>query len=59
MTIKPGHVREEFITLARKTDRSPDEERRLVELKHEMADRLMALPATEIYNAKVAQASAV
>ena len=59
VTIKPGHVREEFITLARKTDRSPDEERQLVELKHEMADRLMALPATEIYNAKVAQASAV
>lgn len=58
VTIKPGHVREEFITLARKTDRSPDEERRLVELKHEMADRLMALPATEIYNAQVARGSA-
>jgi hypothetical protein len=50
LRIRAGHVRDEFIALARKTDRTPDEERRLTELKQEMADRLLALPATEIYD---------
>jgi hypothetical protein len=49
LRIREGHVRDEFIALARKTDRTPDEEQRLTELKQEMADRLLALPATEIY----------
>ncbi len=59
VTIKPGHVRDEFITLARKDGRTPDEEGRLAELKQEMADRLMSLPATEIYDARVIKSSPV
>jgi hypothetical protein len=47
--IKPGHVREDFIALGRKPDRTPDEEAHLVLLKKEMTERLLALPASEIY----------
>lgn len=53
VTIRPGHVREEFIALARKADRTEQDERRLAELKQEMADRLMKLPAAELYDAVV------
>lgn len=52
-TIKPGHVRPEFITLARKANRTEADEVRLAELKQEMADRLMAQPATDIYQTRV------
>lgn len=51
MSIKPGHVHEEFILLAGKVVRTEAEEARLVILKNEMADRLMKLPADEIYTA--------
>lgn len=47
--IRDGHVRDEFIALGKKPDRSPAEEARLMELKHEMAERLLATPADEIY----------
>ncbi|QRM33024.1 hypothetical protein [Microvirga sp. VF16] len=47
--IKPGHVREDFIALGQKADRTPDEEAHLVLLKNEMTQRLLALPASEIY----------
>ncbi len=49
LQLRDGHVREEFITLGRKADRTPAEEERLAWLKQEMADRLLALPAEEIY----------
>jgi hypothetical protein len=49
--IKPGHVREEFVTLGAKPDRTPAEEERLEWLKSEMAERLLALPAGDIYEA--------
>lgn len=48
--IREGFVVEEFIDLARRTDRTPDGERRLSVLKQEMADRLMARPAVEVYD---------
>lgn len=48
-TIKPGHVREEFVALGAKKDKSPGEVARHEELKREMAERLLPLPATEIY----------
>lgn len=48
--IREGFVVEEFIDLARRTDRTPDDERRLSVLKQEMADRLMARPAIEVYD---------
>lgn len=50
LRIREGIVRDEFIALGRKTDRTPEEDARLAELKQEMADRLLALPATEIYD---------
>lgn len=57
ITIRPGHVREEFIRLAGMAVRSEAEEARLVVLKNEMADRLMRLPAAEIYDASLDGAS--
>ena len=50
LAIRSGHVREEFIRLGMQPLRSAAEDARLEELKLEMADRLMALPATEIYD---------
>lgn len=50
VAIRPGHVREEFVRLGQTTDRSPALESRLKELKQEMADRLLPLPATAIYD---------
>lgn len=55
VTIRPGHVRPEFIVLARKQDRTPAEEVTLAAMKREMGDRLLALAAEEIYDAKVNQ----
>jgi len=51
--IKPGHVREEFVTLGAKKDKSPDELARHEELKSEMANRLLPLPAGDIYEARL------
>lgn len=51
VTIREGHVRQEFLDLGRKPGRSAAEEEHLTGLKKEMADRLMALPATAIYDA--------
>lgn len=53
ITIRPGHVRPEFIQLARKKDRSPEEEVILAEMKLEMGERLLVQPAEDIYNATV------
>ena len=50
---RPGHVRPEFIQLARKKDRSPEEEIILAEMKLEMGERLLVQPAEDIYNATV------
>lgn len=49
---KPGLVRPEFIDILRKkaaTGLNEAEESRLVELKQEMAGRLVAMPAEDIY----------
>lgn len=48
--IRQGLVVDEFVVLAQKDDRTPEEERRLTVLKQEMADRLMARPASEVYD---------
>lgn len=53
VTIRPGHVRPEFIVLARKQGRTAEEEVILAEMKREMGDRLVPLPAEEVYDAKV------
>ena len=41
---------DEFIALSRKEGRSADEDRHLAVLKQEMADRLLAKPAAEVYD---------
>lgn len=53
VTIRPGHVRPEFITLARKQGRSAEDEVILAAMKREMGDRLLPLDAAEVYDAKV------
>lgn len=49
LRLRPGHVSEEFIELARKPALSADEDERLRWLKLEMTDRLLNLGATEVY----------
>ncbi|MER2534147.1 MAG: hypothetical protein ABTQ31_03180 [Rhizobiaceae bacterium] len=49
LQIAEGIVRDEFITLGKKPNRSEAEEARLTVLKQDMADRVLALPAQEVY----------
>ena len=49
LQIRDGHVREEFILLGRKADRTPEEDERLAVLKQEMADRLLATRPSDVY----------
>ncbi|MFV0244418.1 MAG: hypothetical protein ACK5IB_05285 [Qingshengfaniella sp.] len=49
LVVRDGIVRQEFLTLAAKPDRSADEEIHLAWLKQEMADRIMALHASAVY----------
>ena len=51
LALREGFVTEEFIDLARTQNRSAEQERRLDTLKLEMADRVMARPAAEVYDA--------
>jgi hypothetical protein len=44
-----GYVTEEFIELAREPHRNDEQERRLDVLKREMAGRVMAAPAAQVY----------
>ncbi len=50
--IRPGHVREEFVRLGAVQGRDAAQEARLAELKAEMAERLLPLPAAEVYAVK-------
>ena len=54
LLIREGFVVDEFIDLARKEGRTAEEGARLTVLKQEMADRLFARPAEEVYDATVA-----
>jgi len=49
LAVREGFVTDEFITLARKQQRTPDEEALLDRLKLEMADRVMAHRAADVY----------
>ena len=51
LALREGFVTDEFIDLARTPERTADEERRLDALKREMAERVMARPAHEVYDA--------
>jgi hypothetical protein len=50
LLLREGLVREEFIDLSRKHDRTTEEDDRLTVLKQEMADRLLAVPGTDVYD---------
>lgn len=52
LTLRPGLVLDEFIDLATRGAANPAEEERLAFLKQDMADRLMGLPAPEVYDAE-------
>jgi hypothetical protein len=54
LVVREGFVTDEFIALAREQPRSATDERRLDVLKREMADRVMARPAIEVYDASTA-----
>lgn len=51
LALREGFVTDEFLALARSEQRTADHERRLDALKLEMAERVMARPAGEVYDA--------
>ncbi|HSH59806.1 MAG TPA: hypothetical protein VK988_09245 [Acidimicrobiales bacterium] len=51
LTLRPGFASEELVQLARLDSHTPAQEERFTWLKHDMASRLMALPAEEVYDA--------
>jgi hypothetical protein len=53
LIVREGFVADEFIDLARIEHRDADQERRLDALKREMADRVLAHAASEVYDAEV------
>ena len=56
VTIRPGHVLPEFVSLGAMKERSTAQDARLEHLKHEMAQRLLPLRAYEIYQTRRLQA---
>lgn len=50
LRIREGIVRDEFIQLGKKPDRTAAETERVEWLKHDMAERLLALPADHVYS---------
>jgi hypothetical protein len=50
LLLRDGFVTDEFIDLARAEHRDAGQERRLDTLKAQMAERLMARPASEVYD---------
>lgn len=51
LVLRAGHVSEEFLQLACRDTPTPAEADRAQQLKEEMAERLMSLPAEEVYDA--------
>ena len=49
VALRPGFVTNEFIDLTRRENRTAPEERRLTAMKAEMAARVMAAPASDVY----------
>lgn len=50
VVLRPGFVTDDFIDLARRNQRTPHEEQRLDTMKAEMAARVMAAPASDVYD---------
>jgi hypothetical protein len=55
LRLRPGLVLDEFVDLATRGPENPAEEQRLADLKQQMADLLMSLPAAEVYDAEMLQ----
>jgi hypothetical protein len=51
LTLRNGFVTEEFIALARRTDRTDSDEQKLVTMKWAMATRVMSRSAASVYDA--------
>jgi hypothetical protein len=51
LILREGYVTDAFIALTRKEDRTSEDERRLARWKLEMAERVMAAAAAEVYSA--------
>jgi hypothetical protein len=52
LTVREGFVTPEFLALSRQPDRSAAAERRFDALKADMASRVMAAPAEQVYGAE-------
>jgi hypothetical protein len=52
LAVREGFVTDEFIDLAHTEHRDAEQERRLDALKREMADRVLAHPADEVYDVR-------
>jgi hypothetical protein len=50
LLVREGQVTDEFISLARARDLTPDEQRRFTALKQDLADRLMAASADDVFD---------
>jgi len=50
LEIREGFVTDEFIALSRTSGRTAEEEAHLTVLKQEMADRLLGVPAEQVYD---------
>lgn len=50
LELREGLVTDEFVDLARTAERTPEQERHLDDLKRELADRVLARPASEVYD---------
>lgn len=50
LDLRPGLVDPEFVALVKQETKSPDDEVRIRTMKFEMADRLMSLPAEQVYD---------
>ncbi|CAH1659604.1 conserved hypothetical protein [Hyphomicrobiales bacterium] len=55
LTLRPGLVHDEFVKLAARENRTAAEEERLVWLKNDMAQRLLSLPADQVYDARTVE----
>jgi hypothetical protein len=53
LVLRPGHVPDDFLEVACRESPTPAEADRAQQLKEEMAERLLSLPADEVYDATV------
>ena len=49
LRVREGLVTDDFVAMARKDDRTAEDERHFTEMKQALADRLLALPPDEVF----------